>query len=140
MQVCFHRSAHWAAPRLTAHCSLLTGSHLGLPRTVSRVGRRCHPLERNSFCFDGTCQVSSVSETKHAKECGRRNLANSFHPLHNREFTHVGLLNDKTDSVGNNKWVAKIGMNNTYMVAYPRLGNFPNQRETRLSLCFKGVA
>jgi hypothetical protein len=33
---------------------------LVLPRAVSRVGRCCHPLERNSFCFDGTCQ-SDVS-------------------------------------------------------------------------------
>jgi hypothetical protein len=48
-----------------------------LPRAVSGVGRRCHPLERNSFCFDAACQVRygiKCGETYSAKERSRRNL------------------------------------------------------------------
>src|SRR5258707_157478 len=44
-----------------------------LPRAVSCVGRCCHPLERNPFCFNGICQVRCVAKRQHAKERGRRN-------------------------------------------------------------------
>ncbi len=33
---------------------------MGLPRAVSRVGRCCHPLERNPCGFDGTGRRSLI--------------------------------------------------------------------------------